>query len=150
MAERPLIVGEHKPYGSDPQYAIYPLPENSAGGRLCSVILGMQRTEYLRAFNRVNLCSDKWSMPAARQRALQLMQDRGGTHILLGRKVASAYGLATLEALTCRETTAPRSMKFLLIPHPSGLNRFWNAPDSVTRVRMFLTAHGVASVLRNT
>lgn len=56
---RPILVGEANPYGGDPRYALYPLPENSAGGRLCRLILKLEVRQYLRSFDRRNLCATK-------------------------------------------------------------------------------------------
>lgn len=80
-------------------YALYPFPERSAGDRLATIILGLTRAEYLRRFDRVNLCTGKWSMAEARKVAHSIRRDGGlfpggeRTVVLLGRKVASAFGL---------------------------------------------------------
>jgi hypothetical protein len=129
---RVWLVGENNPYGPDPQYALYPLPENSAGGRLCSVILGMRRPDYLRVFTRVNLLSrPRWSAPAAREAAANLHEGlpADARVILLGKKVWDAW----FPALKC-EPFRPFG-RFLALPHPSGLSRAWHDPTAVPRAR---------------
>ncbi len=81
MADKPLIVGESNPYGADPQFALYPAPDGCSGHRLCCLILGMHRAAYMESFERVNLCAGKWSAPAARNMARELVSSR----MILGR-----------------------------------------------------------------
>lgn len=132
-ANAPLIVGEQNPYGADPRFAMFPMPERSAGGRLCSLILGMQTSKYLLLFNRANLCDGPWSMPKARIRARQLWEDPAtrppGKLILLGSKVCKAFETA----FTPFEIIEGGSI--LILPHPSGLNRLWNEPGIIERAR---------------
>ena len=95
----PLLVGESNPYGADPHFALYPFPESASGGRLAA-ILGMDAEQYLRPFDRVNLCtqnlrhwrqgSREWDAAAARRRAERLPHE---ARVLLGAKVARAHGL---------------------------------------------------------
>lgn len=142
---KPLLVGECNPYGPDPKFALYPYPRNSAGGRLCRVVFRLPTTLYLDAFDRVNLCATRWSQPAARRKAGELLQavDVHRTIILCGARPASAFGLepatvqepvrvvktdkmmpgdATLFRRVVHET-------FIVLPHPSGRNRIWS--DSI-------------------
>ena len=66
---RILLVGESNPYGADPEFALFPLPERASGARL-QEILRLSTGEYLRRHDRVNLCAEgKWSGPLARQSA---------------------------------------------------------------------------------
>lgn len=134
---KPLLVGEDNPYGADPRYALYMEPENSAGGRLCRVILGLSGREYLRRFDRVNLCSGKWSMVKARAAAFELL--RAGNLrpiILLGRKVATAFGFQYDPVFT-RIDRPGRA--FFLLPHPSGRCRVWDTdPEAVAKARGLL------------
>lgn len=142
------LVGEQNPYGSDPTYALYPLPERSAGGRLCAV-LQMQRTEYLRTFERANLLDlPRWSAPAARASAALLVGRLGAGDrlVLLGAKVSAAFGLTFRSALwTLRErpVSATAVHEVCVLPHPSGMSREWNAPHAATWARIC-----VAAVLR--
>jgi hypothetical protein len=50
-APRVWVIGENNPYQSNAEdeqrYAMYPEPPESAGGRLCNLILGMEQRAYL-------------------------------------------------------------------------------------------------------
>jgi hypothetical protein len=79
---KPLLVGEDNPYSVDDpvrsqRYALYPLPQNSAGGRLCALVMALTIKEYIGKFDRANLCDGRWSMKKARLRAALLLHDRG-------------------------------------------------------------------------
>ena len=129
---KPLLVGESNPYGADPKFALYPAPEGSAGERLCCLIFGMYRKDYLREFERCNLCADKWSMAEARWRAAELRTWKGPL-LLFGAKVARAFGFDPFGPFTVAD-----GGKTLVLPHPSGLCRMWNDPDAVPRARVLV------------
>lgn len=145
MTSRVLLVGEMNPYGEDPEYALYHLPTGASGDRLRR-ILGLDSVAYL-ALGRVNLCEGRWSMPAARARAAALIRDASWTsYVLLGRKVAGAFGY-TEPAFSAQQLTwhqldglgrehAP--VVVVSLPHPSGLNRAWNVAGSVDKARDLL------------
>lgn len=137
---RPLLVGEANPYGADPYYALYPLPERATGHRLCTLIMGLSSGEYLRRFERANLCPQRWSAKIARTRAEELLEERrGGAIVLLGRRVAAAFGCGDFPPFSRRvlDSRDPATTLYL-IPHPSGLNRVWNAPDALAEARRVL------------
>ena len=132
-----LLVGECNPYqqAEVERYALYPYPERSAGGRLCRVVLGLDPHLYLRSYARHNLCSGKWSTPAACERAEALRQFQPKVPIvLLGRRVAQAFG-QPFEPFT-------RRTPFVVLPHPSGLSRLWNDSGSFERARALLREVG--------
>lgn len=134
---RVLFVGEDNPYGSSPRMALYDEPPGSAGGRLRRVVLGLPRRVYLgKSIGRANLCAGRWSVREARARAAELVdvaaQD-GGAIVMLGRKVADAFGADHVLPFT-------RVEQFVAVPHPSGRNRVWNDQDAVPRVRALLRA----------
>jgi hypothetical protein len=133
--EKVVLVGEQNPYGSDPDFALYPAPDGCSGHRLCCVILGMRRADYLRSFERVNLCDGPWETKTARRRAESL---RGRRVVMLGAKVARAFGAAydPLMASRLRDVgTKQHFVHFLCLPHPSGRCRTWNEPGMVERAR---------------
>jgi hypothetical protein len=128
----PVLVGELNPYGCDPAFALYPAPAGCSGERFCNLILGMTTGAYLKAFDRVNLVTGpRWSLPAAREAAARLRADCPGRRmVLLGVKVAQAFGI---------QSESFRIVKnFLLLPHPSGLNRVWSEPGSIGKARMMM------------
>lgn len=124
---RPLLVGEANPYGVDPAFALWPLPENASGGRLCR-ILGLPPSVYLDTFDRANLCPSSWSKAVAMANAKELLLGPQRYFVLLGRKVATAFAYGRREFFT-------RDGYFLLLPHPSGLCQLWNDPENVRRAR---------------
>ena len=134
-ANGPLLVGEANPYGSLPEYTLWPSPERSAGYRLCHNILGMTQHQYLTTFRRTNLCPTAWSMKAARERAAQLKSTERSL-ILLGAKVCEAFGFA-YEPLANHERGYVEAWdtRILILPHPSGLCRYWNAPGAMDNAR---------------
>jgi hypothetical protein len=132
------LVGESNPYGADPHYALYPLPEHASGGRLARA-LGMSALEYLSAFERVNLLQGpKWSIPEARKRAATVLAStpKGGALVLLGARVAAAFGVpfAPVSLHVARVGEVARDA--LVVPHPSGLSRAWNDPLTAQKVRV--------------
>jgi hypothetical protein len=128
-ASRVVLVGEANPYGADPDYALFPAPDGCAGHRLCVLILGMRRREYLDTFERVNLCPNRWAMKEARQHAQKLwVQPK--KFILLGAKVARAWEIDPFEPFTFHDGGTT-----LVLPHPSGLCRLWYEPGAYERAR---------------
>lgn len=134
---RVLLVGEDNPHGSDPRFALYDEPPNSAGGRLRRVVLGLPRRVYLgQSIGRANLCTGRWSVREARARAATLANEAAimdAAIVMLGWKVADAFGALHVQPFT-------RVERFVAIPHPSGRNRVWNDQDAVPRVRALLAA----------
>ncbi len=127
------LVGESNPYGADPDFALYPAPDGCSGQRLCCLILGMRRREYLEAFERVNLCAGPWSLSEARRRAADLLGE-GGRFVLLGRKVADAFGVPHARPFSTVDEV------LLCLPHPSGLCRSWSEEGAVRRAREAVAA----------
>lgn len=59
--------------------------------------------------------------------------------VLGGRRVASAFGLATLDYF---KPVRLFGVEFILAPHPSGVNRWWNNPGNRTRARAWIESLG--------
>jgi hypothetical protein len=134
---KPLLVGEANPFmSSGPFYALYPEPEHSTGDRLRRLIMGIPAAQYLRDFDRVNLCPHRWSMHEAREHAERIRAGEDRLVVLLGRKVCEAFDIKD-PPLTVVDN------RFVLLPHPSGLNRHWNVPGNFARARAFLVEAGV-------
>ncbi len=132
---KPLLVGESNPYSIDQRHALLPWPAGAAGDRL-RMILGLTDRQYLRAFDRANLVlGQRWSMPAAaREGAAYLMRQRPtrAPMILLGRRVAAAFGVADYPQFTI-------CGRFYLLPHPSGRCRDWSRRGAIAKARAFLS-----------
>lgn len=131
---RILLVGEDNPYSRDPRYALYPDPPGSAGGRLCFKIMGLTKKEYIRRFERVNLCAGKWDTYEAEGRAGEIARQLKWEHVvLLGSRVNTAFGLFHRPPFTFYG-------RYVTLPHPSGRNRAWNEPGAIQKARDFLIA----------
>lgn len=145
MSVRPLLVGEDNPYSLDPNMALYPYPERSAGWRLATEILGLHRATYLEIFERINLCSGKWSARQARLAAQAIARVRAmapsAVTILCGAKVAAAFGLepATADHLVRAYRFGPGEHMlqggYVVLPHPSFRCRLWNDDAVIYQVR---------------
>lgn len=145
---KPLLVGEANPYGADPEFALYPAPDGSAGHRLATKILGLSRKDYLERFDRVNLCPQRWAMKEARANARAILaQTESRPVVLFGAKVASAFGL-NYDPFTTRTVASPARpyacFPLIILPHPSGLSRGWdpNHEAAFERARALLRAEG--------
>lgn len=133
-----LLVGELNPYGSNPEYALYPYPAHASGNRLRK-ILGLSLAAYLNEHDRVNLCGGTWSSRAARLKAREILETRapGSGVVLLGTKVAHAFDVAYPGGVV---HVTPRGLRLLVLPHPSGRNLVWNTPEMATDARARYTA----------
>jgi hypothetical protein len=135
---RPLLVGECAGRHYVPGLPLHTYPPGAAGDRL-SRILRMDHVEYLRTFDRVNLCDRTWDSARAYCRAMALMDGRHRKFVLLGRRVAKAFGVNTNLVLTVVQLhPGPRSAEALLLPHPSGRCRYWNDEMDRARARVAL------------
>lgn len=144
MTEKPMIVGELNPYGGNPRYAMYPLPKWSAGGRLCRVIMGLQPREYIKRFDRVNLCVGKWNRLDAYSKAEQILNSReDGVIVLLGQRVTRAFGANYRASLFSVIPYGVTMHRLVILPHPSGKNRAWNDPLAVRQAQAALREAGV-------
>lgn len=145
---KPLLVGEANPYGPDPYYALFPEPEGSAGDRLCRMVMGLSRSEYLTRFDRINLCARRWTLGEARGAVARIkrLRPHGQVTVLLGAKVCAAFdvGFRPFTALgdwsVGQGTRAP---VYVVLPHPSGRSRGWSVSGSYDRARKLLRAAGV-------
>lgn len=130
---KPWLVGENNPYGPEERFALYHEPPESAGGRLCRLVLGLEPHVYRALYVRRNLLAQpKWSVPAAREAAKRIASESGGaTLVLLGAKVCAAFGFPFVPFTHAREVARTT----VVLPHPSGLSRAWNEPGAFERAR---------------
>lgn len=152
---KPLLVGEANPYGSDPEFALYPSPPGCAGDRLCRLVMGLDPDDYLARFDRMNLCPRAWSMRDARARAYAIRKEcRTTPTILLGSKVCAAFEIdfkpfalvgdrANVRERSIIELETRRVPVYVVLPHPSGLSRSWHESGAYDRARAALREAGV-------
>jgi len=144
---KPLLVGESNPYQTTAadadRYALYPQPPNASGGRLCRFVMGLNPHDYLRMFDRVDLCHPRWSIRAARDKAAQLVAERdtASVIVLCGAKVAAAFGVPS-QPFRIHHPRANHP-RLVVLPHPSGLCRTWHEPKAVEGARWILRQAGV-------
>lgn len=146
---RVTIVGELNPYGADPRYALFDLPEGASGHRLRTLVMGVRRTTYHR-FRKVNLCTGIWNSKNAEETAsnipLDWHPDTDAPIVLLGQKVASVFGFSDRKKAVAPATqftvqswpVTSGGIQFLLLPHPSGLNRVWCDSSAFDRAKVAL------------
>lgn len=107
---------------------------------------GLSLDEFLRTFDRVNVLT-KYPGPApsngaafpskrARQRATDLRRRffRGRRVVLLGRRAASAFGVKA----DYFDQVNVFGAEVVVVPHPSGINRWYNKPSNVAKMRRFM------------
>lgn len=125
----------NNPLSSDPRYALAPYPVNVTGWRIWQMLhehTGCHRSEYMRAFDRRNALSARhWDFNAAREQCRGLVESlRNRKLVVLGRDTLSALGLrGTVPPL---EWQHDGSLQWCYMPHPSGLNLWYN--DDLHRV----------------
>lgn len=132
----PLVIGMNNPYGADPYYALYPLPRESAGGRLYAMVreaTHLTPSQYVSLFDRMNLVEGPWSYSRAQLAIPGIIQSLAGRQVvLLGKDVQRAFGIQS-DPLTVHRRLVrllPRSeATFYLLPHTSGRNPWYNDPD---------------------
>jgi hypothetical protein len=135
LAARPLatIVGEGPGKNTRTDCPMFPFPKTSSGWRLWK-LSGLELTEYLASFRRVNLTvSPEWNQEeaVANAKALRAEAESTGTPlILLGARVSGAFS-HDHEAFTWASEhmggVYPDSIR---IPHPSGRSPAYNNKEA--------------------
>lgn len=160
---KPLIVGQSPARSGDGR------PFTGASGmRLCR-LLGIE--EDYRALTalvdltnifgdipakRPGIKGDVFDSDAARFIARNMLTtelNRGREHfVLCGKKVATAFGVGSMDTLTSGVYVRPKSLgthhlvSLHILPHPSGINLFWNDRDNISKASAFLK--GIVSSAR--
>ena len=138
---KPLIVGEAPGKNGDPSKPI----EGRVGARLADCC-GLTLDEFLAAFERVNLLdeqpqdSGKGASFDVRQagrvtRELEKTFAPGQVVLLLGKRVARAFRISCAEYF---DWFALNHAQACVVPHPSGVNRWWNEPENELQMRRFM------------
>jgi hypothetical protein len=129
LARKPVLLGMNNPVSSDPAHALYPYPSTCTGARLLK-FSGLDKQTYLSVFERRNVLSGvEWSAKRAREVAPSLREElRGRTVVLLGAPVNSVMRGGTPHELAEPFVWTPDGYGGWMakVPHPSGLNHFFN------------------------
>lgn len=162
VQKRLLLVGEAPSRTGDPTK-----PLTGRVGRRLAALAGLSTFQYLRRTERMNLL-DRWPGSAGKGSAFPLVEARsaawkklsafvGRRVVLVGRRVADALDLDDpylgpwrCVVLDDGGNSPPASRAFLcaVIPHPSGVNRWWNDPKNTRSARAFLRSALSAPVRR--
>lgn len=119
-------------------------PLDGASGRRLSALAGMDHAAFLERFERVNLLEEgepgkPFDVRAARERADVLREQwQGRKAVLLGRGVAAAFRLVSDDYQWFKPIEIPPGLEVVVMPHPSGISRWWNEADNVASAREFM------------
>lgn len=147
---RIVLIGEAPGPRTLSRAPLFPSPKNSAGYKLYELTGLENRHRYLTRFQRANLLrrhpgtwkglkrpKDRWPTREARFAADAMLHFmRGRTVIIVGRRVATAFGHSTVPFLEWR-SDREWGYKFAIVPHTSGRNHFYNEPGNRDLVRAF-------------
>lgn len=139
-----LLVGQAPPRKAQPGYR----PLSGRGGLRLARLVGLELPAFLERVDTANIFDtfpgragkkgDAFDIRAARAAASAVPVD-GRRVIYLGRDVARAFGQkGDVEYLV--PLTDARAQAAWCLPHPSGINQWWNKPGNVAAARTFLRA----------
>jgi uracil-DNA glycosylase len=135
---KPLLIGQAPSRITDGK-----LPFSGRSGLFLARLLGIEHEQLSELFELRNLIArwpgkdgkgDLFPLAVARLEA-DAVPIAGRTVVLAGTQVATAFGVAKLDRLVWHRL---RGAKIGIIPHPSGLNRWWNEPENRDAARRFL------------
>ena len=139
MTDKILLVGYCPSHSGSPER---PLDGPGTGHRLAK-LCGLSHKDYLEKFDRVNLHYDT---PVKRDRLTRevgsvsadamMRRNKGRRIVLLGDEVRVAFGYA--KDSIAEWVVLDDGTRVSYIPHPSGLNRWYNETDNTRRVEKFL------------
>lgn len=145
-----LLVGEAPSATSDPRRPL----EGRTGAKLAA-LAGMSMEAFGRRFALANLlhaypgpgASGKGSafpdeearVAASQLRALLSVEPAPRRIVLLGKRVARAFGERAEPLCAWRPARfGGRDVELAVVPHPSGVNKWYNSPENVALVERFL------------
>lgn len=123
-------------------------PHHTLSGRRLAGFVGydfMDRHEFTNLFDtwtgRGDSCNphgDAFPLAEARERASTVkLSCHGRDVILVGQNVAEAFGESPFYFRWRRPAWVGPSGRVTAMPHPSGVNRWWNAPTNVAKAKRF-------------
>ncbi len=134
---KPLIIGEAPSRTGDPKKVI----DGALGAKLAA-FCGMNMQTFRAEFARANV-TDAWpgqagkgsmfdAEPSARLRRRLL---KGRLVIMLGKRVARAFDMDPDYFIEQRTISGAG---VYVVPHPSGINRFYNSAENRSRMACFM------------
>ena len=143
---RVALIGMNNPLSVNPRRALWPDPPNCTGWRIWQMLrarTGATQEDYIGAFHRYNLGTEKyWNLSRARERWDDIQDDlieNFDTIVLLGAAVRLAARVHLPQLYV--------SSTMVCIPHPSGLNRWYNSDVNRRIVEVILEELYVEAVL---
>ena len=156
---KPLLIGQAPPpsFEDRPHSPLYPYPSTGTGGRLAK-LMNLDALTYLKTFQRINLLRvfpggrrrpggtrvDHWPKAEARRAADLIAPLLGDKQVILvGRNVARAFGLQLRgwhewsSYVVSYPPDQPVHFQVAVIPHPSGLNRWYQDSSNVAMATDF-------------
>lgn len=138
-SSRVIFVGQGPSQNGDP---LKPL-EGQLGEKLAQ-LLDLRFEDYVDEYARINLNAewigkgsgkgDVFDATEGRATAKVLLRGSWTHYVLLGQKVAECFGPGGNPL----DTIQKGEKSFFLLPHPSGINRWWNDPDNTRRASIRL------------
>jgi hypothetical protein len=130
-----MLIGEAPGPNTNAKLPLYPLPNNSAAGRLLKYA-GVEPVEYIGRLVRMNLCETEWSerrAVAGRVRATSYLLDGANFHdgkplrvLLLGARVARTWACYGSFGHVTMLFPGDVELEVTWIPHPSGRCLLYN------------------------
>lgn len=139
---KPLIIGEQPSKNGDPSKPI----QGRIGERLAECA-GLTFDEYMEKFDRMNLLDVRaeysgkgmdFNVKAARSTARELITRAflpGRLILILGKRAASAFGMTSIAYF---QRMVINGAEVYVVPHPSGINRWWNLPENEQQMIRFM------------
>lgn len=143
-AVRGMLIGEAPGPNTVARLPLFPVPNNSAGGRLLKYA-GIDPSDWIGKLVRMNLCDGPWSdrrAVAGRARAIAYLLDRSNYHdgeplrvLLLGARVARTWACHGAFGYVDNVYWGIATLRVAWIPHPSGRNLAYNDRRNQLRAR---------------
>jgi hypothetical protein len=134
---KPVLIGTRNPHSSDPRDALAPWPTGATGWRIWRMLnarTGATHQHYMDAFDRMNMADGHlmWRLNGFHAIPDQLA---GMTVVCLGDEVRRYF---SLPKCLIHPIVGLNGVVFRQIPHPSGLNRWYNDPHNRAVVELML------------
>lgn len=134
----------NNPVSPHPAHALFPSPPNCTGARVHAMLAartGATREDYLKGFDRFNVMVGEWDAQKAASFGRELWTRLAGRAIvLLGQEVLRTVGQhekATAPIPPLRWASGG-GRGWILLPHPSGRNHWYNTPANKLGAELLL------------
>lgn len=135
MLKRFVILGMNNPQGNESFDLTIPGSSGERLYKLAAARTGISPEEWLERTHRINLCGDAaWNLDEAMKTAAPLREElKGITTLMCGAEVCRAMWFAEPPLHWDR-----RGRPWVMIPHTSGLNVWYNSPAFSSAVECLL------------